>query len=156
MQHYYFDHNATTPVAPEVLRDLTETLVEVSGNASSIHYFGQAARQRLERARRSVAARIGCDAREIVFTSGGTESDNLAIFGVARPAGKRNRHIVTSAIEHPAVLNACAQLEREGAEVTYLPVDDEGLVRVEDVRRAVRSSTTLITSSSGTSLPDSR
>src|ERR1700681_575172 len=122
MQHYYFDHNATTPVAPEVLRDLTATLVEVSGNASSIHHFGQAAKQRLERARREIAARIGCDAREIVFTSGGTESDNLAIFGIARRAdsvgsgGRARKHVITSTIEHPAVLNACAQLEREGAE----------------------------------------
>src|ERR1700729_2181321 len=117
MQHYYFDHNATTPVAPEVLRDLTETLAEVCGNASSIHHFGQAAKQRLEGARREIASRIGADPREIVFTSGGTESDNLAIFGVARGS---LRHVVTSMIEHPAVLNACAQLEREGAEVTYL------------------------------------
>src|ERR1019366_8227892 len=88
MQHYYFDHNATTPVAPEVLRDLTATLVDVCGNASSIHHFGQTAKQRLEGARREIAARIGCDAREIVFTSGGTESDNLAgfgaVFGVAK------------------------------------------------------------------------
>src|ERR1019366_7067361 len=101
MQHYYFDHNATTPVAPEVLRDLTATLVEVSGNASSIHHFGQAAKQRLEAARRDIAGRIGCDAREIVFTSGGTESDNLAIFGIARKAlagaaGRVKKHIVTS------------------------------------------------------------
>src|ERR1700692_4568061 len=108
MQTFYFDHNATTPVAPEVLRDLTATLVEISGNASSIHHFGQAAKQRLESARREVAARIGCDAREIVFTSGGTESDNLAIFGIARRAsGSGNRarkHVIASTIEHPAVL----------------------------------------------------
>src|ERR1019366_4859722 len=84
MQHFYFDHNATTPVAPEVLRDLTETLVEICGNASSIHHFGQVAKQRLEGSRREIAARIGSDPREIVFTSGGTESDNLAIFGIAR------------------------------------------------------------------------
>src|SRR5215469_666877 len=121
MKHVYFDHNATTPVGPAVLRDLTETLVEVSGNASSIHHFGQAAKQRLEAARRDVAARIGCDPKEIVFTSGGTESDNLAIFGIARrqiigAAGRVRKHVITSAIEHPAVLNACAQLEREGAE----------------------------------------
>src|SRR6202161_625032 len=99
MQHYYFDHNATTPVAPEVLKDLAATLVEVCGNASSIHHFGQAAKQRLENARRQVASRLGCDAREIVFTSGGTESDNLAIFGIARPA-RGPRHVITSAIEH--------------------------------------------------------
>src|SRR5579862_8510437 len=110
MQHYYFDHNATTPVAPEVLRDLTETLVEVCGNASSIHHFGQAAKKRLEDSRREIAARIGSDSKEIVFTSGGTESDNLAIFGIARKclaqgstAGRVRNHVVTSAIEHPAV-----------------------------------------------------
>src|ERR1700678_4143777 len=109
MQHVYFDHNATTPVAPEVLRDLTETLVEVCGNASSIHHFGQAAKQRLEASRREIAARIGSDPKEIVFTSGGTESDNLAIFGIARksllpqPGIRTRNHIITSAIEHPAV-----------------------------------------------------
>jgi cysteine desulfurase len=154
MQHFYFDHNATTPVAPEVLRDLTETLVEVCGNASSIHHFGQAAKQRLEASRRQIAARIGSDPREIVFTSGGTESDNLAIFGIARKglekgapgSGVRVRnHVITSTIEHPAVLNACAQLEREGAEVTYLPVNAEGIVAVDDVKRALRSTTGLVT-----------
>jgi len=150
MQHYYFDHNATTPVASEVLRDLTATLVEVSGNASSIHHFGQAAKQRLEAARRQIASRIGCDPKEVVFTSGGTESDNLAIFGIARralagSAGRIKKHVVTSTIEHPAVLNACAQLEREGAEVTYLPVDSDGIVQMSEVKRAVRPSTALVT-----------
>ena len=150
MQHYYFDHNATTPVAPEVLRDLTATLVEVSGNASSIHHFGQAAKQRLEGARRQIAARIGCDAKEIVFTSGGTESDNLAIFGITRriitgATGRAKKHVITSTIEHPAVLNACAQLEREGAEVTYLPVDHEGVVQLNELKRALRPSTVLVT-----------
>ncbi len=154
MQHYYFDHNATTPVAPEVLRDLTETLVEICGNASSIHHFGQAAKQRLEASRREIAARIGSDPREIVFTSGGTESDNLAIFGIARKglekaapgSGVRIRnHVITTVIEHPAVLNACAQLEREGAEVTYLPVSAEGIVALDDVKRALRSTTGLVT-----------
>src|ERR1700722_19093650 len=103
MQHFYFDHNATTPVAPEVLCDLTETLAEVCGNASSIHHFGQAAKQRLERARREAAARIGADAPEAVLTSGGTESDNLAIFGIAKRLAGDRRHIITSGIEHPAV-----------------------------------------------------
>ena len=150
MQHYYFDHNATTPVAPEVLRDLTATLVEVSGNASSIHHFGQAAKQRLESARREVATRIGCDAREIVFTSGGTESDNLAIFGIVRrtivgSAGRAKKHVITSTIEHPAVLNACTQLEREGAEVTWLPVGPDGIVLLSELKRALRKSTVLIT-----------
>ncbi|HVW08181.1 MAG TPA: cysteine desulfurase family protein [Bryobacteraceae bacterium] len=140
MQHFYFDHNAASPVAPEVLRDLTDAMAEVFGNASSIHHFGQAAKRRLEAARRRVAARLGCSDREIVFTSGGTESDNLAIFGVARGGG----HIVTTSIEHPAVLNACAQLEREGVEVTWLPVSFDGRVDAEDVRRALRPNTALI------------
>ena len=109
---------------------------EVYGNASSIHYFGQAAKHRLETARRQLANRLGCDAREVVFTSGGTESDNLAIFGIARRTA--GNHVITSAIEHPAVLNPCAQLEREGFEVTYLPVDRMGRVNPEDARRALR------------------
>jgi cysteine desulfurase len=144
MQHFYFDHNATSPVAPEVLRDLTESMAEVYGNASSIHYFGQAAKRRLEAARRAVAARLGCTDREIVFTSGGTEADNLAVFGVARRNDGSARHVITSAIEHPAVLNACAQLEREGVEITWLRVERDGLVRAEDVRRALRPATVLI------------
>ena len=91
MQHFYFDHNATTPVAPEVLRDLTDAMAEVYGNASSIHHFGQAAKQRLEAPAGQSRRDLGCDAREIVFTSGGTESDNLAIFGVARRADAARR-----------------------------------------------------------------
>ena len=90
MQHFYFDHNATSPVAPEVLKDLVDAMAEVYGNASSIHYFGQAAKRRLETARRAVAARLGCTDREIVFTSGGTEADNLAVFGIARKTCSRN------------------------------------------------------------------
>ena len=144
MQHFYFDHNAASPVAPEVLRDVAEAMPEVYGNASSIHHFGQAAKRRLEAARRTVAVRLGCSDREIVFTSGGTESDNLAIFGVARREKSRPRHAVTSAIEHPAVLNAFAQLEREGMEITWLPVDRAGRVSVDDVRRALRPNTALI------------
>jgi len=144
MQHFYFDHNATSPVAQEVLRDLTDSMAEVYGNASSIHHFGQAAKRRLEDARRAVAARLGCTDREIVFTSGGTEADNLAVFGVARRASRSPRHVITSTIEHPAVLNACAQLEREGVEVTWLPAGSGGMVRAEDVRRALRPGTVLI------------
>jgi cysteine desulfurase len=144
MQHFYFDHNATSPVAPEVLRDVADSMAANYGNASSIHYFGQAAKQRLESARRTVAARLGCRDREIVFTSGGTEADNLAVFGVARRAVRTPRHVITSSIEHPAVLNACAQLEREGVEVTWLPVVSDGMVQPDDVRRALRPETALI------------
>lgn len=142
MQRFYFDHNATTPIAAEVLEALVPCLAEVYGNASSIHRDGQAAKQRLESARRSIAARIHSDPREIVFTSGGTESDNLALFGTLRPAN--GRHIVTTAIEHPAVMNACAQLEREGAEVSYVPVGASGVVDPDDVRRALRPATALV------------
>jgi cysteine desulfurase len=146
VEHYYFDHNATSPVAPEVLRCLSEAMAEVYGNASSIHYFGQAAKQRLESARRQVAALAGCDARELVFTSGGTESDNLAIFGIMRklPGGKTG-HVITTAIEHPAVLNTCAQLEREGHQVSYVPVGSNGVVESGAVRQALRPDTALIT-----------
>jgi cysteine desulfurase len=142
VRHYYFDHNATAPVAPEVLRTLAEGMGEVYGNASSIHYFGQMAKQRLEGARRALAARIGCDPREIVFTSGGTESDNLAIFGVVRGTGG---HVIASAIEHPAVLNTCAQLEREGHAVAWVPVGSDGVVDPDDVRELIRPDTVLIT-----------
>ncbi len=143
-QRYYFDHNATTPVAAEVLDTLAAALAEVYGNASSIHYAGQIAKQRLEIARRAIASLLHADAREIVFVSGGTEADNLAIFGVARDGAARGRHAVTTTIEHPAVLNAFAQLQREGVEVTYVRVGRDGVVDPGDVRRAVRPQTALI------------
>jgi cysteine desulfurase len=144
VQRFYFDHNATTPVAPEVLDAMVPCLGQVYGNASSIHHFGQAAKQKLEAARRQVASLIHCQPTELVFTSGGTESDNLALFGVVRAAARERRHVVTSAIEHPAVLAACAQLVREGCEVTQVPVGTSGVVNVEDVRRALRPDTALI------------
>ena len=144
MQHFYFDHNATTPVSPEVLETLAACLGQVYGNASSIHYFGQAAKQRLEEARRQVAALIGGTAREIVFVSGGTEADNLALFGTVRQAVRQSRHVITTAIEHPAVLNSCAQLEREGVAVTYVPVGADGIVSPDEIRRALRPDTVLV------------
>ena len=145
MQRFYFDHNATTPVSPEVLETAVACLGQVYGNASSIHHFGQAAKQRLENARRQIAALIGCQPREIVFVSGGTEADNLALFGTVRQhAGRGSRHVITTAIEHPAVLNACAQLEREGVAVTYVRVGADGIVDPDDIRRALRPDTVLI------------
>jgi cysteine desulfurase len=116
----------------------------VYGNASSIHHFGQAAKQRLEAARRQVAALIHASPAEVVFTSGGTEADNLAILGVVRGAGRQPVHLITSAIEHPAVLAPCAHLEREGVAVTCLPVSAGGVVNPEDVRRALRPQTALV------------
>src|SRR3954447_17511449 len=110
VQHFYFDHNATTPVAPEVMETLVSCLGQVYGNASSIHHFGQSAKQRLEAARRQVAALINASASEIVFTSGGTEADNLAIFGATRAAARPRKHAITCAIEHPAVLSPAKQL----------------------------------------------
>ncbi len=144
MQRYYFDHNATTPVAPEVLEAILPYLRDVHGNASSIHSFGQEARLGVDRARRQVASLLGCAAKDVVFTSGGTEADNLAVFGTARAVCGRGRHVITTLIEHPAVLNACEQLEREGVEVTYLPVDADGLVSLDDVKTALRPDTILI------------
>src|SRR3954449_8135008 len=126
VQHFYFDHNATTPVAPEVMETLVACLGQVYGNASSIHHFGQAAKQRLEGARRQVAALINASAQEIVFTSGGTEADNLALLGVARAATKPGKHAITCAIEHPAVLSGAKRLGEEGVEVTCLGVGSNG------------------------------
>ena len=134
MQRYYFDHNATTPVTPEVLEALLPMMSEVYGNASSIHHFGQAARHKLDAARKQVAEALGASPQEIVFTSGGTESDNLAIFGVARGG-----HVVTTTFEHPAVLAAAAQLDH-----TLIPVDGRGMVDPQAIRGALRSETKVI------------
>ena len=141
MRRVYLDNNATTPVAPEILDAMRPYFIEHFGNASSIHHHGQETRAAVERARESVAQLVGCRASEIVFTSGGTEGDNLAISGLARPGD----HIITSTIEHHAVLNTCKHLESAGIEVTYVPVDGRGLVDPNDVRRSLRPHTRLIT-----------
>jgi cysteine desulfurase len=141
---FYFDHNATTPVAPEVLETLASCLGEVYGNASSIHYFGQSAKQRMEAARRQLASLIGCQPGSLIFSSGGTEADNMAVLGVVRAAPAAARHAIVSAIEHPAVLGPCEQLEREGVEVTRLRVGADCLVDPDEVRRALRPETVLI------------
>jgi cysteine desulfurase len=137
----YLDNNATTPVLPEVLEAMRPCFGEHFGNASSIHHHGQETRAAVERARESVATMLGCRASEIVFTSGGTEADNLAIFGLTR-AGD---HVIASTIEHHAVLNACRHLAAQGCVVTYIPVDGRGLVDPDDVKRAIRPNTKLIT-----------
>jgi cysteine desulfurase len=140
MQHVYFDNNATTPVLPEVFDAMRPFFGERFGNASSIHHHGQETRAAVEDARESVADLLGCSPPEIVFTSGGTESDNLAIAGWVA-AGD---HVITSSIEHHAVLHACKHLEKIGCEVTILPVDGRGLIDPADVRRALRPNTKLI------------
>jgi cysteine desulfurase len=141
MRRVYLDNNATTPLLPEVLEAMRPYFGEQFGNASSIHHHGQETRAAVERARESVAALLRCRASEVVFTSGGTEADNLAVLGLARSGD----HVITSTIEHHAVLNACKHLTAKGCEVTYLPVDGRGLVDPADVKRAVRSNTKLIT-----------
>ena len=140
MIRIYLDNNATTPVLPEVLEAMRPYFGERFGNASSIHHHGQETRAAVERARDAVARLLGCRVAEVVFTSGGTEGDNLAIAGLTS-AGD---HVVTSSIEHHAVLLTCKHLEENGCEVTYVPVDGRGLVDPDDVRRALRSNTKLI------------
>ena len=142
---YYFDHNATTPVAPEVLEAMLPCFAEVYGNASSIHHYGQQAKARLEQARRQVAGLVGCRPNEIVFTSGGTEANNLAILGTVRAATTEKRHAITSALEHPSVLDTCRSLEKEGVAVTYVRPGSDGVVAADDVRAALRPDTVLIT-----------
>lgn len=144
MRRVYLDHNATTPVRPEVLNAMLPFFRERFGNASSIHTFGQEARASVEEARAQVAALLGARPGEVFFTGGGTESDNLAIKGVAYANRNHGYHIVTSQIEHHAVLNSCKFLEREGFDVTYLPVDPDGLVDPDDVARAITGRTILI------------
>jgi len=132
VQRFYFDHNATTPVSPEVLEAMLPMMTEVYGNASSIHHFGQIARQKLDAARKQVAAMLGAEPQEIVFTSGGTEADNLAIFGTGG-------HVVTTTFEHPAVLATVAQMDH-----TLVPVDGRGMVDPDAIRKSIQPSTKLI------------
>ncbi len=141
MRRAYLDNNATTPVLPEILEAMQPYFLDQFGNASSIHHHGQQTRAAVERARESVADLLGCRSSEVVFTSGGTEADNLAIFGLARPGD----HVITSTIEHHAVLNACHRLEEIGCEVTYIPVDSNALVDPDAIRRALRPNTRLVT-----------
>lgn len=140
----YLDHSATTPVDGRVLEAMLPYLTEKFGNASSVHYFGQEARAAVDRARRSVAGLIGARPNEIVFTSGGTEANNLAIRGLCEAARDNGRHLITSQIEHPSVRGVCDELEKRGWNITRLPVHQRGIVRIEDVRAALRPETVLI------------
>jgi len=146
MKRIYLDHSATTPVAPEVLEAMLPYFGEKFGNASSLHSFGLEAKEALEESREKVAALLGAQPEEIIFTSGGTESDNLALKGIgyrSKEKGKGN-HIITSSIEHPAILETCRKLETQGFDVTYLPVTKEGMVDPGTLESAIRKETVLI------------
>src|SRR5262245_12952724 len=145
MQQIYLDNNATTQVAPEVLDAMLPCYRDVYGNASSVHALGQEAKGVLDIARRQLADLLKAEPNEIVFTSGGTESDNLAIRGVVEASSRPRKHIISTQIEHHAVLHTCQALQKTGIDVTLLPVDGEGLVDPEDVRKAITPDTILIT-----------
>jgi cysteine desulfurase len=144
MKRIYMDHSATTPVAPEVLQAMLPYLSDKFGNASSLHSFGQEAKEALEESREKVAKLLAANPEEIIFTSGGTESDNLALKGIARRNKDKGKHIITTSVEHPAILETCKKLEKEGFAVTYLPVTSEGLVELAALEAAIRPDTILI------------
>ncbi|MEK5477397.1 cysteine desulfurase family protein [Paenibacillus sp. FSL R5-0407] len=144
MKNIYLDHAASTPVHPDVAETMLDVMRRQYGNASSVHSFGRAAKRLVNGSRDSLARFIGCRSDEVVFTGGGTESDNLALFGTAEARRDRGRHIITTAIEHHAVLHACHRLEKQGFEVTYLPVDRYGQVHSEQVEAAIRPDTILV------------
>ena len=140
----YLDHSATTPVDPEVAALMMTYYTEKYGNPSSVHSFGREAKQALEQARSQVAELIGATPQEVTFTSGGTEADNLAILGTAEALRKKGKHIITSCIEHHAVLETCEYLGKNGFDLTVIPVNEEGILLVEDVKKAIRPDTILI------------
>jgi cysteine desulfurase len=144
MRRVYLDNSATTPVDPRVVEAMLPFLTEKFGNASSVHFYGQEARSAIDRARREVAALVSARPNEIVFLSGGTEANNLALRGTLEANAEHGRHLVTSQIEHSSVRGLCDTLERRGWEVTRLPVYEDGVVRAEDVRAAIRPDTVLV------------
>lgn len=144
MKRVYLDHSATTPVRAEVLEAMLPFFTETFGNPSSLHQFGREVRKAVDEAREKTAQAIGASPQEIIFTSGGTEADNLAIRGVARARQKKGNHIITTAIEHHAVLDACLALKEEGFEVTVLPVDEHGRISLEELKAAINDKTILI------------
>jgi cysteine desulfurase len=144
MRRIYLDHAATTPTHPEVVKAMLPYFTDAFGNPSSIHSYGQEAKGAVEEARTKVAELIGARSEEIVFTSGGTEADNYALKGVANANKHKGNHIITTSIEHHAVLEACKFLEKGGFQITYLPVDKYGLVDPEDVRKAITNKTILV------------
>ncbi|HUT70619.1 MAG TPA: cysteine desulfurase family protein [Desulfatiglandales bacterium] len=144
MRRVYLDHNATTPLDPRVFEAMRPYMTGVFGNASSPHFYGRLAKQALEESREIIASGISSKPEEIVFTSGGTEADNLALRGIAYQKGKRKGHVITSSIEHHAVLRTCVALEKEGFSATYLPVDSQGRVDPDEVKKAIRRDTVLM------------
>lgn len=144
MRKVYLDNAATTALSPKVLEKMMPYLTDIYGNASSPHSFGQTARIGVEHAREQVARAINADPSEIVFTGCGTESDNTVLFGVAERYAKKGDHIITTNVEHHAILHSCAALEKKGIKVTYLPVDKDGLITPEQVRDAITDKTILV------------
>ena len=144
MNRIYMDNAATTRITPPVLEAMMPYLTDVYGNPSSIHGFGREAKKALEAARAQVAAAINAKPSEIYFTGCGTEADNWAVRGAAYAQKRKGSHIITSAIEHHAILHTCQQLEREGFTVTYVPVDDQGVVKLDELEKAITPETTVI------------
>lgn len=144
LERIYLDHAATSPVHPQVVEAMVPYMTTYFGNPSSIHSFGRETRRALDEARETIAKTIGAKANEIIFTSGGTEADNLAIIGVAMANRERGRHIITTSVEHHAVLNTCKYLQKQGFEVTYLPVDEHGIISIEQLKSALRDDTVLV------------
>jgi cysteine desulfurase len=144
LERIYVDHAATSPMHPDVITAMVKAMNEYFGNPSSIHSFGREARHQLDLARDGIARSIGAKPNELIFTSGGTEADNLALFGAAKANRQKGRHIITTQIEHHAVLNCCKELEKNGFDVTYLPVNESGRVSVESVQSALRDDTILV------------
>ncbi|MDN3018647.1 cysteine desulfurase family protein [Paenibacillus sp. BSR1-1] len=144
MERIYLDHAATSPMHPRVVERMLEVMNSTFGNPSSIHSFGREARHHIDLARAALAKSIGAKENEIIFTSGGTEADNLALFSVAESYQKNGKHIITTQIEHHAVLHACKKLEKMGFEVTYLPVDETGRISIDELRTALREDTILV------------
>lgn len=145
MKRVYLDNAATTKLSPAVLDEMMPFLTNIYGNPSSPHYFGQQTAAAVDHARQQVAAALNADPNEIIITSGGSEADNTAIRGIAERYAKKGRHIITTAVEHHAVLHTCQLLEKQGYEVTYLPVDEYGMVTAEQVKAAIRPDTILVT-----------
>ncbi|ELK22686.1 cysteine desulfurase, aminotransferase class-V family [Anoxybacillus flavithermus TNO-09.006] len=144
MERIYLDYAATSPVHPQVVEAMVPYMTTYFGNPSSIHSFGRETRRALDEARETIAKTIGAKANEIIFTSGGTEADNLAIIGVAMANRERGRHIITTSVEHHAVLNTCKYLQKQGFDVTYLPVDEHGIISIEQLKSALRDDTVLV------------